>query len=60
MGMYLTQQLTDLVKNKYEWVGDVRGCGLFQGVEIIKSLEETNGELVPYPELTKFLVDHLR
>lgn len=30
VGQYLTERLTSLV-GKYEFVGEVRGCGLFQG-----------------------------
>ena len=64
VGLYLTQRLTEAVKNKYPWVGDVRGNGLFQGVEIIHDRRRKGGDdddqLRPYPELTKFLVDHLR
>eukprot|EP00981_Chlorochromonas_danica_P003941 scaffold743_cov177-Ochromonas_danica.AAC.29 len=46
---------------KYPWVGDVRGVGLFQGIEFIHDLSTTSGELLPYPaELTKFVVDFLR
>lgn len=31
VGEYLTQRLQPLL-HKYEWVGDVRGVGLFQGM----------------------------
>lgn len=57
VGNYLTEQLQPLV-NKYEWVGEIRGCGLFQGIEFVRSNKADN--LEPYPELTKFLVDFLR
>eukprot|EP01039_Chlorochromonas_danica_P006936 gene6936-7675_t len=57
-GLYLTQRLLEL--KKYPWVGDVRGVGLFQGIEFIHDLSKTSGEILPYPELTKFVVDFLR
>ncbi|KAJ1408049.1 pyridoxal phosphate-dependent transferase, partial [Ochromonadaceae sp. CCMP2298] len=57
VGRYLTAQLL-LLKDQYLWVGDVRGSGLFQGIEIVHS--RTSADLQPYPELTKFLVDYLR
>ena len=61
MGLYLTKRLTESIKQKYSWVGDIRGNGLFQGIEIVhhRQSSETD-ELRAYPELTKFLVDHLR
>jgi 4-aminobutyrate aminotransferase-like enzyme len=57
VGLYLTEQLNRLI-GKYEWVGDVRGCGLFQGIEFVKKI--SNEIIQPHPILTKFLVDHLR
>jgi 2,2-dialkylglycine decarboxylase (pyruvate) len=35
VGKYLFENLQSLLK--YEFVGDVRGRGLFQGVDIVKS-----------------------
>lgn len=58
VGQYLTEQLNTLIP-KYEWVGDVRGVGLFQGIEFVKNRNDKDN-LEPYPELTKFLVDFLR
>jgi ethanolamine-phosphate phospho-lyase len=57
VGLYLTERLQPLLA-KYEWVGDVRGVGLFQGIEFVHSNKAA--DLQPYPELTKFLVDYLR
>lgn len=57
VGNYLTERLTPLVA-KYDWVGEVRGVGLFQGIEIVHTKDTQ--DLQPYPELTKFLVDYLR
>jgi len=57
VGDYLKLQLNGLM-TKYEWIGDVRGHGLFQGIEFVHATED--GSLLPYPELTKFLVDYLR
>jgi 4-aminobutyrate aminotransferase-like enzyme len=57
VGRYLTAQL-EALKEQYLWVGDVRGSGLFQGIEFVHSC--TSADLQPYPELTKFLVDYLR
>lgn len=58
VGEYLTQQMMTLY-HKYDWVGDVRGHGLFQGIEFVHSRRNTQ-DLQPYPELTKFIVDFLR
>eukprot|EP01040_Poterioochromonas_malhamensis_P006785 gene6787-7311_t len=58
VGEYLTERLNTLIP-KYDWVGEVRGVGLFQGIEFVKSRADKDN-LQPYPELTKFLVDFLR
>ncbi|MBW7887869.1 MAG: aspartate aminotransferase family protein [Bacteroidetes bacterium] len=47
MGEYLHQRLLKL-KEKYEFVGDVRGIGLARGIEIVKSKESKT----PEPDLT--------
>lgn len=57
VGNYLTERLMTL-KEKYDWVGDVRGVGLFQGIEFVK--DRKSNDLQAYPELTKFIVDFLR
>lgn len=58
-GEYLTKRL-NVLKSRYAWVGDVRGVGLFQGIEFVHDPSKHNGELLAYPELTKFIVDFLR
>ncbi len=57
VGEYLKVILSPLI-NKYEWVGDVRGQGLFQGIEFVRSNKVQ--DLQPFPELAKFVVDFLR
>eukprot|EP00428_Durinskia_dybowskii_P062451 CAMPEP_0170378946 /NCGR_PEP_ID=MMETSP0117_2-20130122/13078_1 /TAXON_ID=400756 /ORGANISM="Durinskia baltica, Strain CSIRO CS-38" /LENGTH=527 /DNA_ID=CAMNT_0010634347 /DNA_START=118 /DNA_END=1701 /DNA_ORIENTATION=+ len=57
VGEYLTERLTPLIA-KYDWVGDVRGSGLFQGIEFVRTKKAE--DLQPHPDLTKFLVDYLR
>lgn len=57
VGRYLTQQVRPLV-DKYDWVGDIRGIGLFQGIEFVKT--KKTDHLEAYPDLTKFVVDFLR
>jgi ethanolamine-phosphate phospho-lyase len=57
VGNYLTEQLMTLFP-KYEWIGEIRGVGLFQGIEFVK--DRNVEEIEPYPDLTKFLVDFLR
>jgi ethanolamine-phosphate phospho-lyase len=58
VGSYLVDKLKELSK-KYEVIGDVRGMGLFSGVEFIVPPSTTGGEIVPNGDLTKFLVDRL-
>lgn len=54
VGEYLTAEMNKL--KKFKWVGDVRGLGLFQGIEFVKDKETKE----PYADLTKFLVDFLK
>lgn len=49
-GRIITEGLIRL-KDKYEFIGDVRGLGFFQGFEIVRS--KKSGE--PYPHLCKLL-----
>jgi ethanolamine-phosphate phospho-lyase len=58
VGEYLTQELLKLIPLS-KWVGDVRGVGLFQGIEIVKDRHDVNN-LQAHPDLTKFFVDYLR
>jgi len=37
VGKYLVDQLTDL-RHKHSLIGDIRGCGLFVGVELVTDL----------------------
>jgi len=57
VGAYLKEQLNTLMV--YDWVGDVRGSGLFQGIEFVLS-RQNRADLQPHPHLTKFIVDFLR
>lgn len=57
VGLYLTEHLKALYE-KYTWVGDIRGCGLFQGIEFVKDRRNVRN-LEPHPELAKFVVDYL-
>lgn len=60
VGAYLSERLQSLV-DRYEWVGEARGCGLFQGVEFVCSKSKADRHFLdPFPELAKFLVDYLR
>ena len=57
VGEYIQAAFQPLLE-KYDWIGEVRGFGLFQGVEFVKSRKDAN--LQPHPDLTKFVVDFLR
>lgn len=60
VGAYLSERLQSLVE-RYEWVGEARGCGLFQGIEFVHSKSKADRHFLdPFPELAKFLVDYLR
>jgi 4-aminobutyrate aminotransferase len=45
MGFYLRDQL-DGLKEKYRIIGEVRGMGLIQGIEIVKAKKEPESDLV--------------
>ena len=55
---YLRAKLSELMA-KNELVGDVRGYGLFLGVEFIAQ-NSTEEEIIPNADLCKFVVDHLK
>lgn len=57
IGVYLKENLEPL-KKEFKWVGDVRGLGLFQGVEFVRDNSVSN--LEAHSPLTKFVVDYLR
>jgi ethanolamine-phosphate phospho-lyase len=60
VGAYLSERMQSLV-DRYEWVGEARGCGLFQGIEFVRSKSKVDRHFLdPFPELAKFLVDYLR
>lgn len=44
MGQYLNERLLELKRN-YDFIGDVRGIGLMQAVEIVKRNKEPDSEL---------------
>lgn len=49
------------LQKKFDWIGDVRGMGLFQGVEFIKTGKDQDPlHPEPHPDLTKFVVDFLK
>ncbi len=47
MGMYLRERLNGL-KEKYRVIGEVRGMGLIQGMEIVKTKKEPAPDFVAY------------
>ena len=55
VGNYLMQQLTQL-KDKHSIIGDVRGLGLFIGVELIKNHET----LTPAKEEAKYIIERMK
>ncbi len=58
VGQYIRSKLLDL-KNEFKCIGDVRGIGLFMGIEFVKD-NSSSGDIVPNGELTKFLVNHMK
>jgi ethanolamine-phosphate phospho-lyase len=57
VGEYLLTKLKKLAK-KHSWIGDVRGMGLFLGIEFVK-ITDSKDNLQPHTELCGFLVDFL-
>ncbi len=55
VGSYLKQELENL-KNKFPLIGDVRGLGLFIGVEIIQDQEF----LLPAPDHASYIVNRMK
>ena len=60
IGAYLK---SEILKLKYEhgfaWIGDVRGLGFYQGVELIKTETDPGSDLRPHTELASFIVDFM-
>ncbi|MFZ1806147.1 MAG: aminotransferase class III-fold pyridoxal phosphate-dependent enzyme [Cyclobacteriaceae bacterium] len=54
MGNYLKEELTHL-KNSYPIIGDVRGLGLFLGIELVK-----DNNLTPATEQATYLANRMR
>lgn len=54
VGEYLLQKLQEL-SLKHPCIGDVRGMGLFVGIEFIK-VNSSHHDLIPHTELCQFLV----
>eukprot|EP00520_Triparma_pacifica_P018066 CAMPEP_0118657704 /NCGR_PEP_ID=MMETSP0785-20121206/14166_1 /TAXON_ID=91992 /ORGANISM="Bolidomonas pacifica, Strain CCMP 1866" /LENGTH=574 /DNA_ID=CAMNT_0006550651 /DNA_START=114 /DNA_END=1835 /DNA_ORIENTATION=+ len=59
VGEYLKKRMKEL-KSKSVMVGDVRGFGLFLGIEFIQKPAFGSSEPIPHPDLAKFTVDHLK
>ena len=57
VGNYLLSKLRSLAAS-YPYIGDVRGMGLFLGIEFIK-ITDTPDDLQPHTELCSYLVDFL-
>ena len=55
VGNYFLLLLNDL-KQKYEWIGDVRGSGLFLGIDLVTDRKTKT----PYTELAQFLKNKMR
>ncbi len=56
-GDYLINHLQE-IKKDFDWIGDIRGQGLFLGVELNYSISKN--DMTPFAELCKFIVDYLR
>ncbi len=55
VGTYLKEKLSDL-KTRYPLIGDVRGEGLFLGLEFVRDTET----LEPAPEETRYIAERLK
>jgi len=54
-GAYQKKEL-GILSSHHDWIGDVRGEGLFLGVEIVKDPESKT----PHPELASLITNELR
>ena len=54
-GTYLLDGLKD-AQNKYNIIGNVRGAGLFIGIELIKNYDK----MMPAPDEAKFVVNQMK
>ena len=54
-GTYLLDGLKD-AQNKHNIIGDVRGAGLFIGIELIKNYDK----MIPAPDEAKFVVNQMK
>lgn len=60
VGRHMREALLSLRAKHGQWVGSVRGQGLFQGVEFVRAPTGTQGEdIIPHADLAKFVVDSL-
>ena len=55
LGSWLIESLTQL-KSEFSCIGDVRGSGLFLGIELIKS----QVDLAPAPDLARAVVERMK
>ena len=55
VGNYLLKEL-NLLKEKFELIGDVRGKGLFIGVELVENRKTLN----PSPEKAEFIINQMK
>lgn len=59
---YMIGELTKLQTKYPQWIGDVRGLGLFLGIEFVKppAAGDCSTVITPHPDLTKFVVDFIK
>ena len=63
VGEYLSKRLCSLMElpSVGDWIGDVRGHGLFQGIEIVKKRTDLIGNaIIPHEKLCRYVVDFLK
>lgn len=63
VGEYLAMRMRSLqeLPSVGGWVGDVRGHGLFQGIEFVKKRTELSGKVImPHEKLCRYVVDFLK
>lgn len=58
VGQYLKSKVLSLA-SKFPSIGEVRGAGLFQGIEFIYPLQHPADPPEPNPKLAKYLVNYL-